>query len=74
MVLRNLIYLFFNFSITPGLKPTLINYLSMDFGTGVVIAPTVIHSGIKFASQFQKTALKIHKLFQQTLKSKVILN
>lgn len=47
------------------------NYLSLDFGTGVFIAPTLLSSGPKFTEQFQKTALTIHKLFQRTLKSKV---
>ena len=59
-------------SITPGLRPTLINYLSLDFGTGVFIAPTLLNAGAKFTEQFQKTSLTIHKLFQRTLKAKVL--
>lgn len=61
-------------SITPGLKPTLINYLSLDFGTGVFIAPTLLNVGTKFTEQFHKTSLTIHKLFQQTIKAKVDLH
>jgi len=51
----------------------LINYLLMDFGTGIFIAPPLLDSGTRFIEQFQKTALNIHKLFQNTLKSKVDL-
>jgi len=61
------------FNITAGLKPTLINYLLMDFGTGIFIAPPLVNAETKFIEQFQKTALGIHKLFQNTLKSKVDL-
>ena len=49
----------------------MINYLSMDFGTGVIIAPTILNAGTKFSDQFQKTCLTIHSLFQRTLKAKV---
>lgn len=58
-------------SITPGLRPTMINYLSMDFGTGVFVAPTILNAGTRFIDQFQKTCLTIHNLFQRTLKAKV---
>ncbi|XP_057375643.1 protein inturned-like [Daphnia carinata] len=60
-------------SITPGSRPTMINYLSLDFGTGVFIAPTLLNAATKFTEQFQKTALTIHNLFQRTLKAKVDL-
>nr|CAH0110389.1 unnamed protein product [Daphnia galeata] len=60
-------------SITPGMRPTMINYLSMDFGTGVFIAPTILNAGTKFSEQFQKTCLTIHSLFQRTLKAKMDL-
>ena len=43
----------------------------MDFGTGIFIAPPLVNAETKFIEQFQKTALGIHKLFQNTLKSKV---
>jgi hypothetical protein len=59
-------------SITAGVKPTMINYLLMDFGTGVFIAPTGTNTSTKFMDQFQQTALSIHNLFQQTIQSKVI--
>lgn len=49
----------------------MINYLSLDFGTGVFIAPTLLNAATKFTEQFQKTALTIHNLFQRTLKAKV---
>lgn len=46
----------------------------MDFGTGAFISPTLPNGGgIKFIDQFKRTALTIHKLFQQTLKAKVLL-
>ncbi|KAI9554125.1 hypothetical protein GHT06_019397 [Daphnia sinensis] len=61
------------FSITPGSRPTMINYLSLDFGTGVFIAPTLLNAATKFTEQFQKTALTIHSLFQRTLKAKMDL-
>ncbi|EFX71932.1 hypothetical protein DAPPUDRAFT_326714 [Daphnia pulex] len=61
------------FSITPGLRPTMINYLSMDFGTGVFVAPTILNAGTRFIDQFQKTCLTIHNLFQRTLKAKMDL-
>lgn len=61
------------FSITPGSRPTMINYLSLDFGTGVFIAPTLLNAATKFTEQFQKTALTIHNLFQRTLKAKMDL-
>ena len=44
----------------------------MDFGTGAFIGPTLqAPRQIKFVDQFKKTALTIHKLFEQTLKAKV---
>ena len=65
------LFSFGKYSITPGMRPTMINYLSMDFGTGVFIAPTILNAGTKFSEQFQKTCLTIHRLFQRTLKAKV---
>jgi len=62
-----------SYNITAGLKPTLINYLLMDFGTGIFIAPPLLNPDTKFVEQFQKSALNIHKLFQNTLKSKIDL-
>jgi hypothetical protein len=45
----------------------------MDFGTGAFIGPTLdAPHQIKFMDQFKKTALTIHKLFEQTLKAKVL--
>ena len=59
------------YSISAGLKPLIINYMLVDFGTGILIAPLAADQGTRFAEHLRTTVFDIHRMFQQTLKAKV---